>query len=353
MESAQSTTTGGQPHGTGPVAIWSALSAVYVLWGSTYLGIAVVVSGAPPLLSAGARFFAAGVIVAVVLVLRRGFRSLVITRRELAGTALIALLLLTLGNGGVSLASQYVPSSVSALIVATVPLWVVCLRALSRDRPSALTWIGIACGFIGVAALVWSLGRDDPDPGAGYINLPGWQVGLWLLVVVVGSFSWAYGSFISPRVVQSGWAPKEPIRLVTWQFLVAGVALACGGFVHGESANALVHADARTYAVWAYIVVAGVIAYSCYTWLLQHTSISLASTYAYVNPLVALVLGAVFLAEPMTTSVLGSAVLIVAGVVLVVRAEAGSRRGRVGEVAEVSGDAEVLGGAEVEAESPR
>ncbi len=311
-------TTGG---GASSAQVWGALGSVYVLWGSTYLGIAIIVSAAPPLLSAGSRFIAAGLIVAAIVAVRSGWRTLRIARRELLGPAVLAVLLLCAGNGGVSLAARYVPSSVTALLVASVPLFIVCLRALNHDRPRAMTWAGVAFGLVGVVALVIALGRDDPAPGDGYIDLPGWQVGLWLLVVLCGSVSWAYGSFLSPRIVAAGRAPRDSGAMVTWQFLIAGVLLTAIGLLRGEGPGALDHVDGRTVGTWAFIVCAGVIAYSAYTWLLQNASVSLASTYAYVNPVVAMLLGWWLLSEPMTSTVLAAAVLIIIGVLLVVRSE--------------------------------
>lgn len=304
-----------------PGQVWTALTAVYILWGSTYLGIAVVVSGAPPLLAASARFLAAGLIVGIAVVVRRGWTGLRITRRQFAGTALIGTLLLGIGNGGVSLASRYVPSSVTALLIASVPLWVVCLRALSKDQPAVLTWAGVAFGLAGVIALVTELESNDPSPGTGYIDIPGWQVGLWMAVILLGTMTWAYGSFISPRIVSSGWAPSNSVTLVTWQFLIVGVLIGFAGLIRGEDVGALAHADGKTIAVWLFIVMGAVVAYSSYTWLLQHAPISLTSTYAYVNPVVAMLLGWLVLSEPMTPLVLLSAMLIVIGVLFVVRAE--------------------------------
>jgi drug/metabolite transporter (DMT)-like permease len=311
-----------------PAQVWTALCLVYILWGSTYLGIAVVVSGAPPLLAAGSRFALAGVIVAVVVAIRRGWRALAITRRQLAGTALIATMLLGVGNGGVSLAERYVPSSASALLIASVPLWVILLRALSHDGPSAITWAGVAFGLAGVVALVAVLGHDDPAPGDGYIDIPGWQVALWLIVILLGTLTWALGSFLSPRIVKSGWAPDNSMVMVTWQFLIAGGLLAACGLLRSEDLGALARVDAKVFIAWLLIVIAAVVAYSCYTWLLQNAPISLTSTYAYVNPLVAMFLGWLLLSEPMQPMVLGSAALIIVGVLLVVRGETRARDGQ-------------------------
>ena len=211
--------------------------------GSTYLAIAIVVSGAPPLLSAGSRFFAGGLILAAIVGFRNGWRTLRVTRRELGGAALIGILLLGIGSGGVSLAERYVPSSSSALVIASVPLWLICLRTATKDRPAALTWAGVVCGFLGVGLLVAELGRDDPAPGDGYINLPGWQVALWLGVIVVGSITWAIGSFISPRLVAAERAPRNPMVLAAWQFLIAGVLLMVVGVGRGEDATAMAHLE--------------------------------------------------------------------------------------------------------------
>lgn len=309
-----------------PVQIWSALSAVYVLWGSTYLGIAVVVHGMPPLMSAGARFLAAGLIVAAgVAIKRRSVSWLAVSGRQLVGACAIGLLLLGCGNGGVVLAERYVPSSMSALIVASVPLWIVLFRRISGDIPTRLTLAGVACGLAGVVGLVVSTQATDPDPGTGYVDLPGWQVALWLCVVICGSMCWALGSLLSPKLVAAERAPADALTSVVFQFLAAGVVMSLVGLGRGEDPRGIFTADTTTYLAFILIVIGGVVAYSCYVWLLQHAPVSLVSTYAYVNPVIAVFLGWLLLSEPVSWALLAVGVLVVIGVLLVVRGEQSSR----------------------------
>lgn len=312
------------PTTTLPTRGWAALICVYIVWGSTYLAIAVVVSDAPPLLSAGLRFLAAGLLLGLMLVIKGGIRRIAISRRELAGAALVGVLLLFAGNGGVSLAERYVPSGISALLVASVPLWVIALRLLSREHPAARTIVGVLFGLVGVAALVTVVSRSDPHPGTGYVDVVGWLVAAWMGVILLGSFLWAFGSFISPRLVRAGWAPVKPITSAFWQFLTAGLLLCLGGLATGESPSQLTQVDARTIVLWLLMVLGALLAYTCYIWLLQNAPISLVSTYAYVNPAVAIVLGVILLSEPLSGLMLVAAALVFVGVVLVVRAEARS-----------------------------
>ncbi|HCU92089.1 MAG TPA: EamA family transporter, partial [Actinobacteria bacterium] len=137
----------------GPVATWAALVVVYVVWGSTYLGIRVIVGFVPPLLAMGVRFLCAGVLLAIFLMFRHGPGILRVPPRRALSAGLAGVLLLTGGNGGIAVAEQTVPSGLAALLVAAVPLWLVCLRLLARDTPRRATLAGTALGFIGIAIL--------------------------------------------------------------------------------------------------------------------------------------------------------------------------------------------------------
>lgn len=304
-----------------PGAIWGALTSVYILWGSTYLGMAIVVEALPPLLSSASRFLMAGALLAAVLAIRRGPRSLLIAPRLLLGAATIGILLLGCGNGTVVMAVRYVPSSIAALIVSGVPLWIVLIRFIARERPAALTWAGVACGFLGVIGLVVATGSQDPLPGDGYVDVPGWQVALWLCAMLMGSMCWSVGSFFAPRLVAADRAPQDPFTAVVWQFLIAAAAFAAFGLIRGESIQPFFHMSAKTALAWAFIVFGGLVAYTCFVWLLQNAPVSLATTYAYVNPVVAVFLGWLILSEPVTWALLGVGAFVITGVALVVRGE--------------------------------
>ncbi len=287
------------------VQVWTALSIVYVVWGSTYLGIAVLIESMPPLLAMGGRFLAAGLLMAGYLVIRRGFGVLRIERRQLAATALVAFLLLGMGLGGVTLAEARIPSGLAAMLVAATPLWVVILRRVSGEYPSSATIAGVLVGFAGLAILVL--------PG-------GWTGGAQLVaigIVMVGTFCWALGTFLSSRLP----LPGDALVLTCYEMLCGFVILTILGIVHGEHIDPSAY-TARSIGAWFYLVLIGsLVGFTAFVWVIGHAPISLASTYAYVNPVVAVFLGVLILSEPLTHwTVLGGAV-VVAGVALVVRGE--------------------------------
>ncbi len=314
------------------VAVWTALITVYLVWGSTYLAIRVVVDTAPPLLAMGARFLAAGLLLAAFLLVRRGRSALRVTRRQLGGAALVGVLLLLCGNGGVAVAEQTVPSGIAALLVAATPLWLVVLRRLARDRIARLTLVGTLVGFVGIAVLVLPGGLTSPD---------GTPVRAWgLVVVVVAAACWALGSFLSSRIPM----PGDAFVATTWEMLAGGVGLLLSGSVSGELADLDLGAVSGAAWAWlAYLVLVGsLVAFSAYVWLLAHAPISLTATYAYVNPVVAVLLGALVLGEPITAAVVAGGAVVVLGVGLVVTSERPGRRGTPPEPQPVGGGAEVV-----------
>ncbi|MET9299522.1 MULTISPECIES: EamA family transporter [Micromonospora] len=292
--------------------IWTALVLVYLLWGSTYLGIRVAVESLPPLISAAMRFSGAAVVLAVVLRLRRGPGALRVPPRRLGSAALIGVLLLAGGNGLVVLAESgpagaAVPSGVAALLVATVPLLVVVLRTVGGDRPRPWTFLGVALGFAGLVVLV--LPRDGVDgvPVAG------------ALTVVGAATSWSVGSYLSGKILM----PADPFVATVYEMVAGAAVLALVGVARGELRGfSFADVTGRSWAAMAYLMVAGsLIAFTAYVWLLAHAPISLVSTYAYVNPVVAVALGALFVAEPITSQVLMGGAVIVVGVAVVVSTE--------------------------------
>ena len=304
-------TSGRPPVPTRPLLVWIALVTVYLVWGSTYLGIRVVVETTPPLLGMGARFLAASLLLATFLLVRRGKQALAVTGRQLRGAALVGLLLLLGGNGGVALAERTVPSGLTALLVAATPLWLVLLRRAAGDRVRRMTLVGTGLGFVGIALLVLPDGHSSGD---------GTPVHVWgLLVVICAAASWAVGSFASSRVAM----PADAFVATTWEMLAGGVGLMLAGTAHGELRGfALSDVAGEAWAWLAYLVVFGsLVAFSAYVWLLQHAPISLTATYAYVNPVVAVGLGALVLDEPVTAAVLVGGAVVVAGVCLVVSSE--------------------------------
>ena len=301
-----------RPDARAPAAlVWSALWVVYIVWGSTYLAIAFLVDSMPPLLSLGSRFVVASAILAVLVRWRQGPGSLRVTRAEIRGAAVVGALLLAGGLGAVAIAElNGVPSGVAALLVAALPLWAAVLRRLSGDRPRGATVAGIAIGFLGLAILI---GPEALSEGA--LGAP---VG-WMLLVVAGTMSWATGSWLSGRLP----LPSDPFVLTVYEMLLGGFVLMAIGTLRGEwtgfDPGSWTNASLLA---WLYLVVIGsVLAFTAFVWLVRSAPLSLVFTYAYVNPVIAVLLGSLLRNEPITAVLLIGGTVTVLGVLLVVRGE--------------------------------
>ncbi|MEO6350826.1 MAG: EamA family transporter [Candidatus Limnocylindrales bacterium] len=283
--------------------VWAALLVVYIVWGSTYLGIRVVVETMPPLFSAAARHVLAGTILFAFLALRHGRGSLRLSREEWKAAGFVGLALLLGGNGLVMLGERDVPSGLAALIVAVVPLFVVLLRFTFGERVVLGTIIGVTIGLVGMMVLIVPRGID------GSVSLIG------MLMLVAASASWAIGSYFSKRVA----LPRDPLASTGAQMLTGGLALAVVALLTGEIG--LVQPErfsAGSLIAFAYLVSFGsVLAYTAYTWLLVHAPVSKVSTYAFVNPVVATFLGALY-GESIDSLMLIGAAMIVVAVALVI-----------------------------------
>jgi drug/metabolite transporter (DMT)-like permease len=307
VTTATSTAPTKAPAAAGLVAL--ALLVVYVVWGSTYLGIRVVVKEAPPFLGMGSRFFTAGILLGVLVSLRGGVRRLRVTRRELLGCAVVGLLLPVLGNGLVSVGEHRgAPSGVTALLIASAPLMIAIFRAASGDRPRPLSVIGLLLGFVGLAYLV-VVGQEK----GGTDRLP---LGA-ALIVLFASTCWAFGSWVQPRLT----LPRDAFVMTVHEMWIGGAIMLVVGALSGERFD-LASYSAKTFVAWGYLVVFGsMVAFSAYVWLLGNAPISLVATYAYVNPVVAVVLGALILDEPITSAVVVGGAVIVAAVAIVISVE--------------------------------
>lgn len=290
--------------------VLGALLVVYVVWGSTYLGIRLVVEQAPPLTSMGLRYTTAAVVLGLLLCLRGGPRRLAINPRQALGAGFLGLMLPMMGNGMVSVGENLgAPSGVAALLIAVAPLMIVLFRTVQGDRPRPLSVAGVLMGFVGLGVLV--LLGGGAGGGAG-----GFPVGPAVLVMFA-STCWAFGSFVQPRL----WLPRDVFVTTVYEMLFGGVLLLLVGRAAGESFTASAY-SARTWGALAYLVVFGsVVAFTCYVWLLANAPISFVATYAYVNPVVAVFLGWLVLGEPVTWAVLLGGGIVVAAVALVIRAE--------------------------------
>ena len=304
---------------------WVALITVYIAWGSTYVAIRVMDKTVPPLIGSGIRFVSAGLAMYAFISWRRGGVPRV-SAREFGSLALVGILLLAGGNGLVTVAERHVPAGLTSLVIASVPLWLLLLRWLSAERPARATLAGVAVGFVGVAVLVF---RGGPNQG---VSVP------HLLIVLGAAVSWAIGSWAASRLP----LPADVSTSTALETLIGGVVVAILGPLVGEHWSSIAHASLASLGAIAYLAVIGsIVAFTAYVWLLQHAPISRVSTYAYVNPVVAVLLGAILLGERITlTTVIGGAVII-ASVALVIRSEpqpdreeiAGQPRGAVGYAA--------------------
>jgi drug/metabolite transporter (DMT)-like permease len=284
----------------------AALSIVYVVWGSTYLGIRVVVEDAPPLTSMGLRFTAAGLVLAAILVVRRGgLQQFDLTWRQVAGTAMLGLFLPVLGNGLVSVGeSKGATSGFTALLIAIAPLIIVVFRLVERDVPRPATLAGVLLGFVGLAVLVL-FGR-----GAGNFEL------FPALIVLFAASCWAFGSYVQPRL----WLPSDAFIVAVWEMIWGGLMMIVIGQVSGETFT--FDYPAKTWFALAYLVLFGsVLAFTAYVWLVAHAPISLVATYAYVNPVIAVFLGWLILDEKITWPIVAGGAIVVAAVALVISSE--------------------------------
>jgi drug/metabolite transporter (DMT)-like permease len=285
-----------------PAAVALALATVYLVWGSTYLAIRVTDRTMPPLLMSSVRFLIAGG--ALYAFASRGRARP--TAREWGAAAIVGAALLLLGNGGVAWAETRLESGLAALIVAIIPLWVAVMdRVFFGRRLSRTAVLGLVIGFAGVALLVRPGGGGDAFAA---------------LALVVTTSAWAGGSLYA----RGATLPESPLLAAAMQMLTASVFLGVAGLAMGEASD--VHASSfatKQVIAFAYLVVVGsLIAFSAYAWLLKNVRISLVATYAFVNPVVAVALGTLFLAEPIgwTTVVAGAAIVV--AVVLIVTARA-------------------------------
>lgn len=288
-----------------------ALGVVYLVWGSTYLAIRITVEDMPPLPAMAWRFLTAGLVLGIVLAIRKGARALAIRPRELLACATMGVLLPAGGNGLVSVGEDHgAPSGLTALLIAAVPLWVVCYRLLTGDRPPAQTVAGVVLGFGGLSWLVASAGLDGSVPlGA-------------CLLVVGATVCWSFGSWSSTRLG----LPADPFVATAWEMVFGGAALFVMAVVSREPL--VLHASARSWLAWGYLVTFGsLLAFTSYVWVLGAAPISLVATYAYVNPVVAVFLGWAVVGESVTWAIVGGGAVVVASVALVIASErSGSAR---------------------------
>jgi len=306
--------------------LWLAMAVIYVVWGSTYFGIAVAIRTIPPFFMAAVRFaLAGGVLIAWDLIRSPEARHWP-TRRQLRDSAIVGGLLLAVGNGFVALGERTVPSGIAAILIGMMPVWFAIFGWLYfRERAGRVVALGIVVGFAGVAALVWPVGD-----GANHLDAFG------LLILLIAPLGWSHGSLYGARRAD---LPRRPFIASGIQMLAASILLVGEGLVVGE-AGQLDVSKISTESILATLYLAAfgsMLAYTTYGWLLRNAPLSLIGTYAYVNPVVAVALGTVFLGEPITPRTLVASAVILGAVAMIVTA-----RGRASRPTDGSAEARPL-----------
>ncbi len=275
---------------------WAALWTVYIIWGSTYLAIAVTVETLHPMFAVSTRFILAGTIMALVVRWRGG--SMRVSRRAL-GSCVVVGILLPGANALLFYAEEDVPTGLASLLIASVPLWVVLLRLIGRERLGGWALAGVGVGFAGVAVLA------RPSGGATSTGIA---------LCVLSAVMWAVGSVLSRRLPM----PADPFTATSYEMLAGGLVI----LPFGIATMGTFAPSTASILGWLYLVTIGsVVGYTAYTWLLAHAPLGTVSTYAYVNPVVAIALGVAFRGEHLTTQILIGAAIVVVAVAVVVRQE--------------------------------
>src|SRR6266496_424578 len=295
-----------------PTKFWIivAFAALYLIWGSTYLGIRFAIETIPPFLMAGARFLIAGLIM-YAIAWSQGIGQA--TWQNWRTSLVIGACLILGGNGGVTISEKYIDSGLAALIVATVPIYIVVLGWVSgmASRPTPIVWLGLAGGFIGVGILL--------GPALRFSSSDGRHPAIGMSILLVSSFLWSAGSLYSRTTKHAA----SPFLTAAQQMLCGGLLLLLAGIVTGEVRR--FHPGSvsiLSLASFIYLVIIGaVVGYTAYIWLLRHCEPAKVATYAYVNPIVAVLLGAAFAGETITMRVLVAAALIIGSVAIVITAQ--------------------------------
>jgi drug/metabolite transporter (DMT)-like permease len=284
------------------ISITISLGIIYFVWASTYVGIAFMVEEIPPHTGSGFRFVTAGLLISTLILITKGTKYLFVDKKQVRNAMFIGFILIGLATPLIAVASQYIGSGLIALLVAMTPVFVAILRFIFGDKPNWKTLIGISIGIAGVAILV------KPTPGQGW----------YTLIPIASTVIWAIGSFWAQKIE----LPKSALTTAAWQTLFGGLCAIGVGAIRGE--NTLLFFQARELETWIaffYISIMGAIAYSAYAFLLDNAPISLVATYAFVNPVVAVFLGAILRNELITFTILSGGFVVVLGIALVVLGE--------------------------------
>ena len=266
----------------------------------------------PPLLSMGVRFLAAAILLAGWISIRNGFQEFKIPKKEIYSASFLGVLTLAAGIGTVAIAEEHIPTGVASLIIAALPLWIALFRTFAREKISIFTWLGTVIGFIGVVVLLQP-GSIEPIKEASST-----EVTFYMFLVLLGNIAFAFGTFISPKFQ----LPKNLLLFTTIEMAAAGITMLFAALIRGEDFSKLNSASISSWFWFAYLVMVGsIVAYTAYLWLVVNAPVSLIATYAYVNPVIAILLGILFLDEVITSSYAIGGLIILLGVLTVVTSE--------------------------------
>jgi drug/metabolite transporter (DMT)-like permease len=305
------------------LSLWLAMAVIYVVWGSTYFGIAIAIQSVPPFFMAAVRFGLAGALLLGWDLARSPEARQWPSRRQLIDSAIVGGLLLAVGNGFVALGEKSVPSGIAAILIGMMPVWFAVLGWLYfRERPGRMVALGIVIGFVGVAALVGPIGSDANQFDA-----------FGLIILLIAPLGWAHGSLYAARKAH---LPSRSLTASGLQMLAASLLLLGEGLLIGEPGEFdLSRISLDSILALLYLAAFGsMLAYTTYGWLLKHAPLSLIGTYAYVNPVVAVALGTLFLHEAVSPRTLIASAVILGAVAMIVTARGRESRGHETETTE-------------------
>ena len=292
------------PHSTASAfSVTASLAIIYFVWASTYVGTAFVVEEIDPYTGSGFRFILAGLLLFLFIIITKGPKALLVTKKQIRNAMFIGFILIGLSSPLLGVAAQQISSGLIALLVAMTPIFIAILRFIFGDMPSIKTILGIVIGFIGVIVV---------------LVIPTVSNNLFIIICLISNVVWAIGSFWSQKIE----LPKSPLTTAAIQTLFGGMCAVLIGALRGERTSSFFSAsESETWIAFIYISVMGAIAYSAYAFLLVNTPISLVATHAFVNPVVAIFLGNLLRNEKISLSIILSGAIVVVGIALVVLGE--------------------------------
>ena len=265
----------------------------------------------------GIRFTLAGLILVIFIRITKGSAEFSIPRPEIASASVLGFVTLGFGLGNVAVSSKHVPTGVVSLIIAALPLWIALFRSVAREKINKLTWLGTLVGFAGVVILL-KPGSIESVSGVGSSTLF-----FYMFMVLIGNVGWALGTYLAPRFP----IPKNSLLFTGIEMFAGGIALTIAAFIRGEKLSDFLDASSTSWFWFFYLVFIGSIAgYTAYLWLVMNVPVSLTATYAYVNPVIAVLLGVLFLNEKITVNYALGGAIILLGVLTVVSSEGKAKR---------------------------